>query len=166
MLNPYPLTASQLGDQPGYSFSCAASNTYFIYYTDVSQTCGIPPHPVYDISFTRPMFTNPSSIDTRISQTICSYLDTLMHEADAVFTYAPLMDDNKHLARLKLFNRWLEKSKPFFKCADIVSKHVRYELIDEDGGIQYYNYIVLYRPHQHNTVQTIEDSLENMFETK
>ena len=112
------------------------------------------------------MFTQKGGIDVRIGHTICAYLDDLMYNTDAVFTYAPLMEDQKHLARLKLFNRWLENSRPFFKCADIVSKHIRYELIGEGGDIQYYNYIVLYRPHQSNTVQTIEVSLENMFDTK
>jgi hypothetical protein len=165
LLSPYTLTASQLDNQPGYSFCCAASNTYFIYYTDVSQTCGLPAHPVYDISFTRPMFTQKGT-DARISHTICTYLDKLMHEADAVFTYAPLMEDKKHLARLKLFNRWLENSRPYFKCADIVSKHVTYELVDESGDILYYNYIMLYRPHQRNTVHAIEESLENLFDAK
>ncbi len=166
MLSPYTLTASQLDAQPGYYFSCAANNTYFIYYNDVSHTCGLPVHSVYDISFTRPLFTKGGSSDARISHTICSYLDNLMYETDAVFTYAPLMEDQKHLARLKLFNRWLENSRPFFKCADIVSKHVRYELVNDGGDIQYYNYIVLYRPHLSNAVLAIENSLETMFGAK
>jgi hypothetical protein len=76
------------------------------------------------------------------------------------------MEDKKHLARLKLFNRWLENSRPYFKCADIVSKHVTYELVDESGDILYYNYIMLYRPHQRNTVHAIEESLENLFDAK
>lgn len=112
------------------------------------------------------MFTQKGSIDVRVSHTICSYLDNLMYEADAVFTYAPLMEDKKHLARLKLFNRWLENSRPFFKCADIVSKHVRYELVDDSGDIQYYNYIVLYRPHLSNAAHAIEENLETMFGAK
>jgi hypothetical protein len=133
LLNPYNLEPFQ----EGLKFTTDLGLTYYLYFTDVSDT--FDGAPVYDFCFT--ILTEPAEkiknrTDERISHTICKVLDDFMKSKEHVIIYVPMDDEQgKNISRAKLFNSWFEDLKDNFECPNLETNKVVLRYTDDKSFI-------------------------------
>jgi hypothetical protein len=113
LLNPYRLSDYLQGKR----FESDLGSSYYLYLTDVSETFNNAS--VYAFGFEVLSAEDETVFDSRISHTICYYLDRFFQEHDHVIVYIPSDYDQRDKARLRLFDRWYSRLAPYAVCREL-----------------------------------------------
>jgi len=113
LLNPYELT--EVGY--GYEFISDHHLTYYVYFTDVSATFGVVDC-VFSFGFELkhvPPNTEPPH-DHRVGDTIATIVESFFLQNENIIIYVPYDKDKKDKLRMRLFDFWFHRYRPWVTC--------------------------------------------------
>lgn len=120
MLTPYQLVTTA----KGYKFTTDSQVNYEVYFTDVTPSFTGVNVKVFSFGFdclSIPTHLDPNHLpaDSKIGETIVSILDDFFSNNADIIVYVPMDTDKKAELRLRLFDFWWYRYKPYMNCQAI-----------------------------------------------
>jgi hypothetical protein len=148
LLSPYNV----IEVQSGYEFSTDHAVTYYVYFTNVSETFG-ERDCVFSFGF-EPKNVDPGADlpkDGRIGDTIARIIEVFFSRHNRVIVYVPYDKDKKDKLRMRLFDIWFAKYQPLLNCPELCKDRVSL-VYTEDA---YMDVTAIYRAEQAELAQKI-----------